>query len=455
MSLQVFDRMPLLDRVRPRALIACLAILTVGFACLPVFNRGLGLYAVGAAAYCLVVVVAESNTRLALGLVLVCYTLPVLSTDALALPAEARLGAIPFVFLLVSRAAWRPACTPSRAAVRVHRLLGGLALLAMISAFWSPSPAATTEAAVGVAISWLIVRAASRLFTPREISDLLWPLLAILVLLSTFVAVSGLFPAGGDTAGIFANPNSLGLMCALTLPFCLERGRAGAVVGLGALWLIFESASRASALATVAGLLYGVFLLRQPRVRMVVWFFGLVLAWLLVNSLLSEGIGETASSSMFVTVDTRSEFWQAGIDAARSRPLTGIGFGAGTVAFDGASSYIAIVAALGVSGLVVVVLLVPLVIWPTLRVRRTTVFGVVVVGGLVNAFFEAWLFSGGTVLMVLYWLVVGACLQETVESAADRAIPDRAAHSAADAGARRALAPVAERSDQGALLSRG
>lgn len=455
MSLQVFGRLPPADPVRPRIWGTAGAIVAVSLGSFSAFDRGLGPYLVAAAAYCLLVLVALFHPRLAVVLVLVCYTLPVLSTNAVSLPTEARLGALPFVFLLVCRAAMRPACKPSRANIRLQRLLAVVALLAMASGLWSPNPVGTVEAAGGVVLVWLTLWAMSRLMTPRETVGILWPFLVVVVLASASVTITGLLLAPGGASGIFENPNTLGLMCVLTLPFCLERGRAGVLIGIVALWLMFESASRASALAAVVGLLYVAFLLRQRSARVAAWMLGFALVGLLVNGLLVERVGETASKSMLVTMDTRSRFWEVGMEAARAHPLTGVGFGTGTLAFDGANSYISMLAALGVSGLVVVVLLFPLVVWPTLRVRRTTVYGAVVIGGLVNAVFEAWLFSGGTILAVFYWIVVGMCLQEEGQPPAGRAVPDRATHPAADAGARRVATAASRGTGHGALLPGG
>ncbi|WP_239394071.1 O-antigen ligase family protein [Frankia sp. CiP3] len=393
------------------------------------------------AIYLLMLLASLFDTRVGVVATLAAYTLPVLSREIVSLPEESRLLAIPFIVVLAMRARSKPLVVPSRSTQNVSWFLAALSLIAALSAAWSQASYQSLQVAAGLAIMIVFIDAVSRLLRERELCSIFWYYAMILIMASTLLDAIGRAVPSGRVQGVFANPNGLALFCVLILPLCLERRLIGLIVGAAALWLTLGAASRGGTLALLVEVVFGIFAVRKPKVR----FFAVMLLGCLVGfagihwKSLESDTGQARSLSVFREEDSRSYLWREGIQVFREHPLTGVGVGTDNVHFDGGSSYINAVASMGISGLVLVLLLIPVLFVPAVRKRRVTVLGALVFGGLVDAFFEAWLFRVGTVYAVYFWLAAAFCVGQTDRESRKDLISRRSSYAAAGAGLRRTL----------------
>lgn len=390
--------------------------------------------------YLVVVLCSLTDQRIAVAAVLVAYTLPLLSTSFGRFPTESRLLAVPFVVVLVARAAASPRRVPGAAESRVLWLLAAMSLLSASSALWSSERLASLQAGAGLALVTITVAATSRLLTQDQISRIVWPLAAFLVLISGVMVVLEVGTISARAYGAFNNPNGLALFCVLALPVFLERRVFGVLAGALALWLTFEAASRASALALITELAYAAFILRHRLARIAGVTLAIALAVLLATTSYGQNTGR-GDVTILRQDDSRIYLWKDGIEKIKERPLAGSGAGVEAVAFNGGSSYVSTAAGLGVIGIVICLSLALSLLVPDLRRRKSTIGGMVVVGGLVNATFEAWLFNGGTIYTFLFWLLAVAGLQSQgrFPPGGKDNLPDRTSYPATRTRPRRAI----------------
>jgi O-antigen ligase len=147
-----------------------------------------------------------------------------------------------------------------------------------------------------------------------------------------------------------------------------------------------------------------------------------------VSSLTSSVIYKERSESIFTS---RISPWQTAIDNIRDHPWFGMGLGtttngadadegqgnfasSGGVTAENGSSYLAVLAGMGIVGAIPVAILLILLITKVVRalslIRRTesiahpsVVLAAVIIAGIVHATFEDWMFAPGNYLCVFFW----------------------------------------------------
>ncbi len=285
---------------------------------------------------------------------------------------------------------------------------------------------------------------------------------------------------------VWGNPNSLGAVVAVVLlPFLLwgflatdnrsEKNRLGFALLLCGV-LLYTALSRASILAAVVGCVTMCICLRRQRV-LLQGAFGIVLLLAfaavlrpasfeqfsakLTDELLHKGKDETG------VLDSRKKPWDETVSSFKQHPWFGSGFGTSDMVVDGpvaevsalegvytkegrnrehGNSYLALAEYVGILGLLsfglLLLLIVRMVIQMCLWMRRTSNIGhpaiplaIVLLAGLVHAFFEDWLIAVGYHLCVFFWVAAFLLRDLIPQSRRDDAqtvlVPF---HSRADAG---------------------
>jgi O-antigen ligase len=268
--------------------------------------------------------------------------------------------------------------------------------------------------------------------------------LAILVVSILFLPLSSAYDSG-FLQGPFANPNSLGSSLALTFPALLWlreqyvrdapllfRSKLFTIAVFADVVLIFMSRSRSSLVAAALVLVLYAFL-RASRFAWII-VYGMFVLLLAAPSDASQ-VGRDAAfkgrdfQGAFTTrigqVDTT-------LNAARSNPISGYGFGTsvGETEWDGSLSaiavgreksnaYLGIVEEVGLVGAVPLVFGVLAALWigfrSSRRLRRrgdgtTTALFAILAAGALNTSFEAWLTSIGSYEGFIFWATMGVFL---------------------------------------------
>ena len=252
----------------------------------------------------------------------------------------------------------------------------------------------------------------------------------------------------GFFRGIFVNPNSLGSSLALTFPALLWfreqllrdapllfRSKLITLVVVADVLLIFMSRSRSSLIATAVVLvLYAS--LRASRLAWTV-VYGVVILLLASPSAASQ-VGRDAAfkgRSVEAAFETRIGQFDATLNAAKSSPITGYGFGisVGDSEWDGslsselvgrekANAYLALVEEVGLVGAVPMIAGLMAALWIGFRESRrlkwrgdatTAALFITLAAGIANMNFEAWLTSIGSFEGFIFWATMGVFLMST------------------------------------------
>jgi len=256
-------------------------------------------------------------------------------------------------------------------------------------------------------------------------------------------------PEAGNFSGMFGNANSLGSFMALVAPIlmlktyqALDQGRAVRIVhalfsmSFGVFLVL--SRCRGGMVATVVAC--GWWLVFSYR-RLFGLLVGGVAASALVLALYFphylESLDEVyvKKGSTYVT-QSRENLMLDSWEAAKESPIIGVGFGVargfseawefefetGSASREKVNSYLALIEEVGIVGSMFIVA--PL-LWVLVESARrllllakscpssdefltTLTLSACFVGGLVNAFFEAWLTAAGFFSTVIFWLIFGA-----------------------------------------------
>jgi len=272
---------------------------------------------------------------------------------------------------------------------------------------------------------------------------------AVIVALGCALTAVHVLPMrAGYFAGPFGNPNSLGAFIPLVAPVLLlellrsfDKGPqirvANVVLTIAYFSLLFMSRSRAGLVATF--LACGWWLYFAHRRAFGLFLGGALLSALIMGLYFPENVQNlnrvyVLKGSAYV-LKSRGELLSASWEAAKESPLIGVGFGvskgysedwqfafeSGAAGREKANSFLALVEEVGLVG--AGFLLLPLAWVLAAAVQRLMLFrrrhqmggefwvtltlSACLVGGLGNAFFEAWLTSVGFFSTVLFWLVFG------------------------------------------------
>jgi O-antigen ligase len=323
----------------------------------------------------------------------------------------------------------------------------GLAVLSLVSSFYSATPAVTVEHAISLLILWVAVCVAIPLWcrSPERLQQLLRNVgfmagatVAVGMVLSAVGAIPGF--QVGRFHGLLINPNTLGYFVAPILPpLALLAARTTSqrmimilIVGILLVGLVL-SGSRAGLLSAFFGTLVGYAVAKDARRALLAAVAGgLVIATVLL--FWDQPVRPSGEGLLEIgTGGKRTEAWPDGLRLISQKPLTGHGFATTPIVFpehrseeifrgSGSSfgrlhnSYLeaamdlgwpgaAIMALLALSGLVAA--------WKLSRVPGPSAFiGAVLVagisGGLMEAVFETGLIAAGGLLAFHFWMLVAA-----------------------------------------------
>ncbi len=333
------------------------------------------------------------------------------------------------------------------------------ALLRVVSVLWSPDQIYTAMRAASLLLMLVFIAILAGEVVSRNIARSVLFVIALwavgLILLSGLVYFAGWkqLPWNGYPvyrginadrfAGIFGNPNQLGICAAVSFPiligFFMENKRRVYLLAVAALavFLLYKSGSRAGMLSIVAGTLGMLLVLREESRRLIlVSIIALPIAAVAIDiDKIEQGVlgfisrSDATEFDVEEIADNRLYRWELGWKSIRKHPTLGQGYGIGGISdsanpefteFDQGyplhNSFLQVMQENGFVGLVLfLVMLLPL-YYRALTVRMSGAsrhphllagcMGVLI-GGVVSAFFESWLFSVGNLGCMPYWVCVG------------------------------------------------
>lgn len=266
----------------------------------------------------------------------------------------------------------------------------GLSLCSMV---WSQSVSRTAIYSaswlVAIVFFWQHLRSIGR----SELIRLMRWFLGVTVAACVVALVAGFQGAwiAGRAAGLMTNANGLGLVCMLLVGMNFRlapvRSILASILPIGVLLL---TGSRASLLGVAVIVLW--FVLHRPGLRILSIFAGPLV--LLVTVDLFRSVSDVSGGAPLIlrTNNSRGENWAIAWEAMLELP---VGVGGGV--YDGgaaANSYLALGADFGVVLAAILLLLYAGAYWRATG-GDTAVRGLLL-GGLANAIFEGWLFTGGS-----------------------------------------------------------
>jgi O-antigen ligase len=332
--------------------------------------------------------------------------------------------------------------------------LGVFALLALVSAAWSPFPLLSAARAVGFALMVATIVGLALTWSSPEVvrsdTSMIVSILGIAILASLallVIRVPWAFNAD-RLRGFLENPNTIGVVVSLAIPLAIglaattdrSAGRAWWVLIIaGGLIILFAAKSRAGLVATLVALIAFAYQSRLLALkgRQVIpngdgegLGFVLLLTALLLTVLASvEPAIHIPLLERLSVADSsgRTSAWAVIVDLWKMRPLTGWGFGTtdqvfpgftGNLAsgFSGANAhnaYLQVLFEVGPFGLGILIFTIALALKTVLAPARdyfeAAVFATVV-SGVTNQIFESGLTSAGSIIAFNFWLMVLASI---------------------------------------------
>jgi hypothetical protein len=296
---------------------------------------------------------------------------------------------------------------PTSTSLMILRLtLPVVFLLGLTSLLWSVNPAATTGRTTGLFAAAVLSATVARTVTlddlTRALSVLGWLIVAVCI--AAWYVMPSVAIEQARLRGVFENANGFAAFLAVVAPVLLLRLRrmrwpAGLVLALACM----ATGSRAGCIALGAVLLIFAMAARGSTTRVLcIALTGTAAGWLVLQAL-KIGFFVDPLIPLFRNTDSRSEAWAYGLGYFHAKPYLGAGMGAlpsGKIGGFVPES----LATVGTIGTVLVgVLLIALLMQAA---RGQAMFMALVLGGLLDAFFEPWLFVGGSMTCVLFWVVV-------------------------------------------------
>ena len=343
-----------------------------------------------------------------------------------------------------SRSVWHP----------MHLCLFGFVLYAVISSSYSANALMTALKAGTFGCLAVAVMLYGRLESGGQsggscelLGQVYW--CAVMVALGCALGAIHVLPMRpGYFAGPFGNPNSLGAFIPLVAPVLLlellrsldkspQIRAANVLLTVAYFILLFMSRSRAGLVSTFLGC--GWWLYFAHRRAFGLFLGGALIAAVIMGLYFPENVQELhrvyVLKGSSYALKSRGELISTSWEAAKESPLIGVGFGvskgysedwqfafeSGAAGREKANSFLALVEEVGLIG--AAFLLLPLgwvlvaAIQRLMLFRRqhqmgeefwvTLTLSACLVGGLGNAFFEAWLTSVGFFSTILFWLAFG------------------------------------------------
>ena len=295
---------------------------------------------------------------------------------------------------------------------------------ATLSTMWSVAPSLTLGRSISFAalIGLLILLPRSGISPNQVLATFRW-LAVSLSILNTVAFLANVRAVSGRYAGVFLNPNTLGVANALLFP-CLVWGAMAArtttrrllfvACATASILQLLLAGGRGGVLAMVAGYLYLLFTAPSTRLS------GRRRFYVVVPAVFALAVAQLAVDPHAVSrTDTRSQFFGPFQSLFAEAPFHGHGFGASVetlrpfaraagyapgelVEFH--NSYLNILNDLGLMGGLIVAIVVALSF--IRRREKPSVYGAILVAGLVSAATESWLFSVGSGFPLVFWFAV-------------------------------------------------
>jgi hypothetical protein len=330
---------------------------------------------------------------------------------------DVRYLAPPVIAAMAFRALWQRVHHPGSSgaatnrqeqalAVVVRAILPLVVALGFTSLLWSVNPTGTMNRSIGLLAAAVFCGAAARILSIDDITRVLATLGWLIV--TACVTAWLLFPAvaveNGRLRGLFANANGLAAFLVVISPVILVRlGRLRWPVAIALSVVCVATGSRTGCAGVAMELLVFTVAARTVATRVIALLLGGVVAGLLV---LRGQDGQFFSGSpipLLRSNDSRSEEWAEGLRHFHAHPLTGVGLGAlpsGSIA----GLIPELLATAGAIGAAIIGCFMSALI--ALAMRAQAMFMSLVVGAVVDVFFEPWLFAGGSMLCAVFWVVI-------------------------------------------------
>lgn len=275
----------------------------------------------------------------------------------------------------------------------------------------SPGLVHSVGSVVAIGLVTTTCWASLKIFTQSELRQHLRRFLALALAISLLLALSPSGFVGYRAAGVFGNPNGLGLAAMLTVPLVAtsptKRSRA---ILLGAIGVALLLAASRAAMGGAAIEALVLFLPRRARLsrKVAISIGSLGLSTIAITKgldlLPSAGAGSHAGllRHLFEGRGARLSQWTTGVHLFTAQPLVGVGPAAD--AANIASSYLTLLAECGALGII-------LCLWGAWLLRGSYVNGSLLVRALIlgaafDALFESWFFVGGSWFFLIFWLAV-------------------------------------------------
>jgi O-antigen ligase len=310
---------------------------------------------------------------------------------------------------------------------------------AFLSAFYSPYPSLTLERtttvlALYISVFWIIWKYAYEQ-GPEKIVDLILKvttLLFIMCYLMIFIGPDWAF-TGGRLRGIFLNPNSLGLTCAILLPlshwqFLETKKRTALFLFFLMLVGLFLSGSRNSINATIITMGYFTYM-RSRKFRPLILFTSMSLILMLfwaIQTLAKLFFHTYYRTETIPTMGGRLEVWPFALDLIVNKPFFGYGFGVEeklfplkyTPLFKSTlgyihNSYLGIMVQLGMLGFILFFTPLFILLFKELFSKQDSEVPLLrhalrasLLVGLLCCIFESWVYSVGNAQAFPFWIIV-------------------------------------------------
>lgn len=336
----------------------------------------------------------------------------------------------------------------------IHLSLGLFVFYAAISSSWSANGLMTLLKAASFGCLAMAAILYGRLESPHQsgspcrlLEYLYW--CAVLVAIGCILRVLHVLPPGaGDFAGPLGNPNGLGAFISLVAPILLlkafqssDKGpltrAANAALPIAFLMFVLMSRSRAGIVSSF--LACGWWLFFSYRKVFGVFVGSALLSAVVISAYFPrylESLDEVyIRKGGAYALQTREDLMRVSWEAAMESPLIGVGFGVskgysegwefefatGEASREKGNSYLALLEEVGVVGSTFLVLSIAWLFiasaqrllllgrfYPSSEEFWTTLtLSACLMGGLGDAFFEAWLTAAGFFSAIMFWLVFG------------------------------------------------
>lgn len=343
------------------------------------------------------------HPRLALGCWLAAFFSPVvhLPISGTPLPDLRSLSGL-VVIALALRALLRVSQAESSSTLFPFALLP-LAVFSALTLIWSINPEKTR----GSAQAWLVLAIGliliGRQISSKVIYETTMRLVCGAVAASALAFAAGLpsSMAGGRARGIMSNANGLAILCSIAVPYLLtKRDWRVKALSLVPLALVFVTGSRAGALALLVGAATVTFRSMPFARRAIAAPFvvgGGYGAYVAIREFALSG-----QSTILVvrTNDSRLTVWREAFDQFERNRWFGVGFGA--LPTESGSSWLKILSEGGIVGATAALVLTATALWAS---RRSIAGFAILMAGVVDATFEGWLFTAGSIYAVIFYLV--------------------------------------------------